>query len=314
VRREGSAISAISVAVTGCAAYLPDVALEAALGERAAAVPSAPCDVRPVLGRKGLLYKEPATRLALAAVHRALGREDGAPRPDDHADPRTAVVVSSNLGNLDTVCELAGTVQAGSDRDVSPLSAPNASSNVIATSVAIWYRFGGPNLMVCAGATGGLDALAVAVRLLRADRADRVVLVGVEPDDEVATAVHRMRANVPAGSAPLAGAACVLLEPAGTDRAVLALVEVPVPPWSDCPAGGLFIGPGSRAPAGVAALDLVAQLGDAYGALGVLQVAVGTLLLAGGLCGPAHLVCGDPADGWRRATVTSAAGQEGGRS
>ncbi|HEU4425171.1 MAG TPA: hypothetical protein VFR67_21795, partial [Pilimelia sp.] len=42
-----------------------------------------------VVGRKGLLYKEPATRLALCAVHRALGLPPGR-RPDRPVAPRTS--------------------------------------------------------------------------------------------------------------------------------------------------------------------------------------------------------------------------------
>jgi 3-oxoacyl-[acyl-carrier-protein] synthase II len=314
------AASTDAVAVTGCAVYLPDVDLSAVLGAPAIASTPSPRDVRSVLGRKKLLYKEPATRFALAAVNRALRREDGGPRPDYPVDPRTAVVVSSNLGNLATVHEVAQTVRAGSDRDVSPLAAPNTSSNIVATTVAIWYRFGGPNLMVCAGATGGLDALMVAIRLLRAKRADRVVVVGVEPDDDVATAVHRMRSGVATGRPLRAGAACVILEAAhrcGTgDRRAMALVDLPAvwrPADADKAApvmsargvaADLFVGPRTLAPAGMAHLDLVECLGDAYGALGVLQVAVSTLLLDGGFFGPMHLMCGDPRDGWRCATVT----------
>lgn len=90
------------------------------------------------------------------------------------------------------------------------MAAPNASSNVIASSIAMWFRLAGPNLMVCSGETAGLDALALGALLLRARRADRVLVVGAEPDDETAVAVRGHT-----GGPPLrAGAACVVLEPA----------------------------------------------------------------------------------------------------
>ncbi|HEU4421988.1 MAG TPA: beta-ketoacyl synthase N-terminal-like domain-containing protein, partial [Pilimelia sp.] len=142
-----------------------------------------------VVGRKGLLYKEPATRLALCAVHRALGLPPGR-RPDRPVAPRTAVVACSNLGNVETVARVTRTVTAEGGHAVSVLDAPNVSSNVVASTVALWFGFGGPNLMVCSGARAGSDGLWLAGLLLRAGRADRVVLVGVEPDDEVASALY----------------------------------------------------------------------------------------------------------------------------
>ena len=158
-----------------------------------------------VLGRKGLLFKDPATRLALCAVHRALGRPDGLRTPAV-LDPDTAVVASSNLGNVSTVAEVSRTVAAEGGRGVSPMAAPNASSNVVAGAVALWFRFGGPNFMLCSGETSGLDAVATGALLIRAGRAARVVVVGTEPDDADARALY---------PGLKAGAACVILEPAG---------------------------------------------------------------------------------------------------
>ncbi|MBM0240501.1 beta-ketoacyl synthase [Micromonospora sp. ATA32] len=175
-----------SVAVTGWAVHL-DVAQAPAM-----------------LGRKGLLYKEPATRLALCAVHRALGLPDGV-RPSTGLDPDTAVVASSNLGNIATVAGVTRTVACEGGRGVSPMAAPNASSNVVAGTVALWFRFGGPNLMLCNGETSGLDAVAAGALLIRSGRAGRVVVVGTEPADADAVAVY---------PAIRAGAACVVLEPA----------------------------------------------------------------------------------------------------
>lgn len=244
-----------------------------------------------VLGRKGLLFKEPATRLALCAVHRALGLPPGARRTPGTPDPRTAVVASSNLGNVATVRAIVRTLREGSVRDVSPLDAPNASSNVIASTIAIWFGFGGPNLMVCSGVTSGLDAAALALLLIAGGRADRVVVAGAEPDDEVAEELHARRAR--SDGAPLrAAAAAIVLEPAGPVRLSL----------DDC-AAPVVVGPG-------AAVDLTHELGDTYGALGVLQVAVG----AGLVCGPAgpdrvSVVCGDEAGGRRVATLRRCSGE-----
>jgi 3-oxoacyl-[acyl-carrier-protein] synthase II len=225
-----------------------------------------------VVGRKGLAAKEPATRLALCAVHRALRRPDGAARSVNGVDAGTAVVASSNLGNVDTVVTVAAGVRRGGRREVSPLQAPNTSSNIIAATIAIWFGFGGPNLMVCSGRDSGLDAIALALLLLQAGRADRVCVVGAEPDDPVARAVYRQSARPRRDAGELrASGACVVLERASPD------------------------GPGSRpprltlgaVPAGpaVPAVGLAKSFAALYGARGVAQVAVAAALVAGATAG-----------------------------
>ncbi|MGW0502417.1 beta-ketoacyl synthase N-terminal-like domain-containing protein [Micromonospora sp. NPDC003241] len=243
-----------------------------------------------VLGRKGLLYKEPATRLALCAVHRALGLPPGR-HPPDGVDPRTAVVVAGNLGNVATVADLARTVHAEGGRAVSPLAAPNASSNVVASTVALWFGLGAANLMVCSGATAGLDAVRAAMLLLRAGRADRVLVVGAEPADEVATELHQ--AGRPAF--PLrAGAACLVL------TTTAAPGTGPVLGPSDGRAAYRRIGPGGFDPA--------AHWGDCYGAAGVVNLALAATLLDAGAPGPVAVACGDDADGVRELLLDAAPG------
>ncbi|KWV31465.1 beta-ketoacyl synthase N-terminal-like domain-containing protein [Micromonospora rifamycinica] len=280
------------------AAGLPPVATAAGLP---AVTPGCPADqAYTLLGRKGLLYKEPATRLALCAAHRALCLPDGA-RPDVPLDPGTAVVAASNLGNVATVVDVTRAVAREGSRGVSPMAAPNASSNVVASSIAMWFRLAGPNLMVCSGETAGLDALALGALLLRARRADRVLVVGAEPDDETAVAVRGHAAGAP----PLrAGAACVVLEPATRAVAPLATVTVgptvrhraDVPPWPV----PVVVGPGH--------LDPAAAWGDGYGFQGVLQTALATRLVAEGTDGVAVL-CGGTDDGWRTALLAPPGGQ-----
>ncbi|MFI5834157.1 beta-ketoacyl synthase N-terminal-like domain-containing protein [Micromonospora sp. NPDC051300] len=263
-----------------------------------------------LLGRKGLLAKEPATRLALCAVHRALGLPPKAPRRTGPADPRTAVVVSSNLGNVATVGDIAGRLRDGGPREVGPLEAPNASSNVIAGAIAIWFRFGGPNLTVCSGATAGLDAIWLAGLLLRAGRADRVVVVGTEPDDPLARALHAARCGATPGRPLRAGAACLLLGPAEpADRPAplgpaLPADRPPVPPGPTLPADRppVLLGPVRDGASGGEPLVDEARLGgDHYGAAGVVHTALAVRLVA---AAPAVTVrCGDPADGVRELTV-----------
>lgn len=282
---------------------VPGTCLPGLLPEAGPACP--PEHARDLLGRKGLLYKEAATRLALCAVHRALGYPPRAPRPGGPADPRSAVVVSSNLGNAGTVAGIARTIRDGSGRDVSPLQAPNASSNVIASAVAIWFRLGGPNLTVCSGAAAGLDALALASLLLRAGRADRVIVVGAEPDDPDATGLHRRRMARNANRELCAGAACVVLERSAAHARQPVLG--PVRRVRETGADGKPAPPDPGAGMG-AVLGLADHGPDLYGAAGVVYAAAGAALLtsaASGAPGSVTLACGDDADGWSTAQLNA---------
>jgi hypothetical protein len=283
------------VAVTAWAVHVPGLS-EADLPGAGPGPACGPDRAAEVLGRKGLLGKEPSTRLALCATHRALGLGPGRPAAPLPGADRTAVVVSSNLGNVGTVCSVLDEMRARSARAVSPLQAPNASSNVVASTIAIWYGFAAANLMVCSGATGGLDAVRLAALLLRAGRADRVVVVGVEPADGPSAA---LAAAGPVDAPLREAAACVVLERAETG---LLLGPVSYGPGPDAGPGGpadLELGPvGDGA-------DPVAALGDTYGAHGVLQVAVAAATLAA-TPGTARLRCGDPEDGYAAVRLATA--------
>ncbi|MYX58348.1 beta-ketoacyl synthase, partial [Streptomyces sp. SID8382] len=198
------------VTVTAHALHVPDPiggSVATAAGDLFSSVaPEPACGpdrAHTVLGRKGLLFKEDATRLALCAVHRAFGLPPGKLTEPLPGAEHTAVVVSSNVGNARTVRDIVAGMRAGSAHDVSPLNGPNASSNVIASTLAIRYGFTGPNLMVCSGATSGLDAVRLGALLLRGERARRVVVVGAEPDDEVARGLAALRPAAPGTTLPV---------------------------------------------------------------------------------------------------------------
>lgn len=254
------------IAITGHAVHVP--------GRSGADLPGSPAEpaVGPdeahrVLGRKGLLAKEPATRLALCATQVALGLPPGKLTEPVAGARGTAVVVASNLGNVATVCEVVDQVRAEGGRAVSPLVAPNASSNIVASSIALRFGFTGPNLMVCSGATAGLDAVRLGALLVRTGRTHRAVVVGVEPDDEIAaTLCPGLRA----------AAAAVVLEPGdeGMGLGTLTRARTRLDSTVDIPAG-------------------------TYGAAGVLGVAVAAAL------GTDQVVaCGSEDDGYATVPVT----------
>ena len=256
------------VAITGHAVHVPG--LSAADLPGSPAEPAAgPDEAHRVLGRKGLLAKEPATRLALCATQVALGLPAGKLTEPVAGAPGTAVVVASNLGNVATVCEVVDQVRTEGGRAVSPLVAPNASSNIIASSIALRFGFTGPNLMVCSGATAGLDAVRLGALLVRTGRTHRAVVVGVEPDDEIAT---RLCPGL------RTAAAAVVLEPDGAGTA---------------PALGMLTRARTR-------LDSTVDLPlETHGAAGVLGVAVAAAL------GTDQVVaCGSDADSYAAMPVT----------
>ncbi len=298
------------VTVSAAVAHVPGVPGEHFLGAAGTDPALGPEDAHRLLGRKGLLYKEPATRLALCAVHRALGLPPGRPAEPVDGGADTAVIVSSNYGNVQTVRDVVGTVRAGSGKDVSPLQAPNASSNVIASTIAIRYGLAGPNLMLCSGAVSGHQALRLGALLLRAGRARRAVVVGVEPVDETVRTLAARRGPAGGGHpAPREGAACVILEATARPRPG-EIVLGPVSHHRDLaeatkdesadPVGLRLVSPGGDA----GDVDLTGRVGDTYGALGVLQAAAATAWLREHGTARALLVAGDAEDGWARAELS----------
>jgi 3-oxoacyl-[acyl-carrier-protein] synthase II len=230
--------------------------------------------VRTLTGR-GHRYKDRATRLGLCAARDALA-DAGAPGEPD----RNGVVVSSLFGNVDTVCDTVDRIAAETYLGTSPATLPNAASNVIASWIAIEHDLRGPSLTVCDGDGSGLDAVYLAALLLRGDRADRVLVVGAEPDNPAVRALT--------GGPTVDGAAALVLERGEVAAARTARVRavlggyarrVTVDDAVDVLAPtevGLRCGPGHH--------DLTARLGDCGGALGVLQCVAG----AGWLDGEGH--------------------------
>ena len=158
----------------------------------------------------------PGTGDPARAVRRTPGTgpaAEGAP-PERAGRPRTAVAVSSNLGNVATVGDIAGRLRDGGPREVGPLEAPNASSNVIAGAIAIWFRFGGPNLTRLLRGHGGAGRdLARRPAAARAAAPTGWSVVGAEPDDPQARALHAARRGATPGRPLRAGAAVPAARP-----------------------------------------------------------------------------------------------------
>lgn len=298
--------SAREVVVTGIGLVLPGAAT---YGDLLGPLPGeSGFDPATELSGRQMRHKDRASRLALRAAESAL---HDAGLTDAHATftgvaDSTAVVVSTNLGNVDSVCEATDTIAREGVRGLSPLGLPQTSSSVIAGWVAIRYRLRGPNLTICNGVTSGLDALAWARNLIVAGRAQAAVVVGVEPANDVAAQLlgeQSTEAAVAIVLEPAAAAASRGTRPhatiAGYARArdlATALTSTGV---TEEKTVGLWLMDEAGAGAGqlLAAtrrIDLEAQLGPLSGALGVLQCAAAAAHLESDATGNVLATAGGP--------------------
>ncbi|MFD6334856.1 beta-ketoacyl synthase N-terminal-like domain-containing protein [Streptomyces niveus] len=298
--------SSREVVVTGIGLALPGVAT---YGDLLGPLPGEG-GFDPETGLRGreLRHKDRASRLALRAAESALhdaGLTDAHATFTGAADS-TAVVVSTNLGNADSVCEATDTIAREGVMGLSPLGLPQTSSNVIAGWVAIRYGLGGPNLTVCNGVTSGLDALAWARNLIVAGRAEAAVVVGVEPANNVVTRLL--------GEQSTDAAVAVVLEPAdaaasrgarpratiaGCARARDLAVALASAGVTEEGSVGLWLADGADAGsdqllAATRRIDLESQLGPLSGALGVLQCAAAVAYLESGASGHVLATAGGP--------------------
>ncbi|GGK75909.1 beta-ketoacyl synthase N-terminal-like domain-containing protein [Mangrovihabitans endophyticus] len=247
-------------------------------------------DPKVALTGRGMRHKDRASRLALVAAADAL-TDAGLLTDGTYAGcgDRTAVVVSTNFGNLDSVCSFADTIAGEGVVGLSPLGLPHTSSNSVAGWVAIEHHLRGPNLTVCNGASSGLDALFWAQLMIEAGRADATVVVGVEPGTG---AVARLLD----GARSLDGAAAVVVESVphrrargAAPRAVIADFRRGTPTSATARPVGLRMDPDGG-------VDLAGRFGECSGALGVLQCVAGVGYLDAGGAGDVLATAGrDPA-------------------
>lgn len=275
-------VSGVGVEIPGAPPYDLSALLD---GRRRTCQPDA-FEPAAVLGRKGLRYRDRSTLLGMCASKRALDDALWVQQAAEGVDlRRCGVVVSSNLGNLDTVCRVSDTVSVYSVDETSPMDLPNASSNIVASSIAIRWQLQGVNLTLCNGSSSGLDAVAWAANLLTSSRADMVLVVGVEPHNEVtacltsgdpardvaAALVLETRRHAEArGVQPAA-----LLTGTGRGASLSKVAQYLLPA-----APGLWLTSDECEPdtrlAGARLHRLDQQVGHASGALGVLETVVAT--------------------------------------
>ncbi|MFF4470823.1 beta-ketoacyl synthase N-terminal-like domain-containing protein [Streptomyces sp. NPDC001599] len=292
--RAAEATARAEVLISGSGTAITGVRGPDALSDPPETVPG-PDPVSTLRG-SGLRYKDRATKLALCAARDALD-DAGLLGPDGELcvdGDDFGVVVSSNWGNVDTVCETAATIRSSTYRATSPMLLPNTAGNVTASWVAITHGLRGANVTLCNGATSGLDAVHWARTLIAARRLRRALVIGVEPVNEpvlhlvgdagplfdgavalVAEAADAVEARggtprarigryVRAGDLPRALAAARENESRPPDA--WWPPEFPLAPAAPVP----------PPPTGVPARDLRARHGHCSGALGVMQCVAAT--------------------------------------
>ncbi|GAA2711243.1 MULTISPECIES: beta-ketoacyl synthase N-terminal-like domain-containing protein [Streptomyces] len=286
-------VAGSEVVVSGVAVALPGAADPRDL-LRPVPEGAPPVDAAERIGRKGLRFKDRATQVGLHLAHAALTDAgllaDGRPTvPGD----RIGVVVSSNLGNADTVCRAVETIAKESTGALSPMDTPNASSNIIASETAIRYGLRGPNLTVCNGTGSGLDAVRWAVLMVRSGRADHMLVTGVEPDNEVTR-------RLVGGPVADGGAALVVTRtPTAPVKALLGPVVRTADPAGTAgelgrraPGGRMWLAGDGRAVPGDAEHLALDGWGELSGALGVVQCAAAAGWFAQGRPGPVYALAG----------------------
>ncbi len=202
------------VLVTGLGMELPGIAdPEDLLRVRKLAIDREAFYPERMLGKKGLYGKDRATRLALCATQRAL-LDTG----DLNATLRASfgVVVGCSLGNLESVCHAVQTIEAGRLNDLSAMDLPNASSNIVASTIAIRFGCRGLNLTVCGGSDSGTQAIALASNAILAGRLQRTIVVGAESQTAASEALLAQSferwLGRPAPLRMMEGAAALVLE------------------------------------------------------------------------------------------------------
>lgn len=246
------------VVITGLGLEIPGAATDTVSAISPADLRPGAFDPKIRVAKKGIRYKDHATLLSMSAGWQAILDAKLPDDPEKQVEaPRFGVVVTCNLGNIDTVANVARTIRNEHVNAASAMDLPNASSNVIASSLAIRHGLQGPNLMVCNGATSSLDALHLAANCIRSGRADRMLVVGVEVHNDVVAALPD------AAEQWFNGAVAVVIESRSSAQSRGARILGKIGAYSFS----------KEIPDVAASIDVTPHLGHSYGAEGLLQIA-----------------------------------------
>ncbi len=157
----------------------------------------------PHLRRMDRIGRMAAVATALALRDAGLGNGGGAARE------RMAVGWATEFASLEATWQFQERVRTRGPRLANPMVFPNLVQNAVAGYMSILFDLQGPSMTFCHHETAGFEALSWAVRSLRKDRADAVV-VGVS--EELGELLYRARSFFGIPTPPGEGAAALVLE------------------------------------------------------------------------------------------------------
>lgn len=147
------------------------------------------CDLKALLGKRGLQYLRPSTRFVLGAAILAMREaalDDGKTDPD-----HLGITVGSNLTAIQSKINYDYIAITEGPHYVSPMEAPNTLTNAPASQLGIRLQARALNTTISSGQCASLDALGYAAKAVRAGRARQVVVGGTEELSAAARWVYR---------------------------------------------------------------------------------------------------------------------------
>jgi len=135
-------------------------------------------DASQYLNGKGLRLLDRTTKIVNVAARFAI--DDAKLAIDESNTDRTGVVLGTTLGSVYSISEFDKTSLRDGPRGVNPALFPNTVINSPASQISIRFTIKGFNTTIATGFTASLDALRYAYDFIQMNRADAVVVGGVE--------------------------------------------------------------------------------------------------------------------------------------
>jgi len=137
-------------------------------------------DFRPqeILGEKGLRNLDRATKLLLCAGKLAL--EDAKLEVNEENTCSLGISIGTTLGSIWSISEFDKTALRDGPHFVNPAEFPNTVINSPASQLAIRLKIKGPCATLSTGFTSSLDAIKYGIDLIRNQKAETVLVGGVE--------------------------------------------------------------------------------------------------------------------------------------
>lgn len=148
------------------------------IGEDHALLVSSDWNPQALLGKRGLKFLNASSKYLMAATTLAL--QDAQLSSESVNAEDLGIVVGCNYTGLAASMEYDQTAITDGPRYVSPMQAPNTLANAPASHLAIRMQAKACNTTISTGSCAGLDAVGYAMDLLKRNRAQYVIVGGVE--------------------------------------------------------------------------------------------------------------------------------------